>query len=298
MIDKEVKLVDLSHIILYLQSSKNCTDKEVYQDINSSKLYQKYVQGLNKLPAQVFLQYLKRLNLTYDDLNTFKDLDNNELLYHSAIEARLNDDVERLDQIKKLCQKNKKDYRNDAYQHLEDIIYLWEQGYKEGLILIEYLLNVVRWSSYELRILYTIILLLPYPLANKLYKASQKRIKEYGKTYQHKKEEVWLDFYYVVACLQNKEWKMVEKMLSQLNNRLFSEAMLTERIIYLLLSDLYHIIKNPDSIEGHEALKQDLRLLKRLKCERLTSGILKLLVNLLEQNANEQDCEYIKFFPF
>lgn len=292
--------MELRNIVSYLQKSKNLTAKEIYQTASSECMYNNFISGLQSLPWQVVLKYLENLHITVNELLEFSDKPNSELFYYVAMEANLNGDVDQLNQIKKQCQKYQKDYKNDAYSHIVDIINLWTKNDEIDVMklnLIKYLLGVKQWTVYEFRMLYAIILTLPFELADYLYQRSKNKIYFRKKQYQKRKEAIWLDFYYIVACLQVKKWSLVERTLKQIRKKLVSEYMLTERIILILVEDIYQIVKNPNSVENHSILKQDLKLMKRLDCERLISGTLKLLVKMLEEQQ-EIGLDLIELFPF
>ena len=290
--------MNLHKLIAHVQRSKNLQASDIYQGASSKQMYQKFIHGLKHVPEQVFLKYLEHLHLTTEELLQMAEGYDSHNLYYELVEAKLEHNNMKIMKLKEVCQSLKKTQNNDVFQHLEDMIDIWQENFQAEMSLIKYLSNVRQWSSYEIRLLSAIILFLPFDLAKELYHRAKAQIYGYGKRHQQKKELIWLDLYYLITCLKNKELEQFEKYLREVKRKSFSEYLLSERIMYLLIEDIYLIMKNPDSIEGHELLKQDFTLLKRLDCNRLTSGTLKLLVNLISPQSAEAKKQINELFPF
>lgn len=294
--------MDLSKIIKYFQCHKNLDDIDIYRNENYKCNYLKFLKGINHIPENIFLMCLDNLHINLEDIYELLDTPSSEKIYYEILEAKMNNKQRVLKKLRNKCDKYKTMHVNDSFQHLQDIIDLWlldiHQDY-DKYCLINYLKDIKFWTKYEYRMLNAIILTLPFDLATQFYEKA--KVKNTKKIINNKnlQESLWLDLNYLLLCLKNQKWRTSELLISRLNNRLKSEYMLTERVIFMLLKDLYQILKFPDKVESHENFKNDLFLLKRLDCDRLMSGSIKLLVELMKtQNNNKINIDIDKIFPF
>lgn len=277
--------MEFGSLMVYLIEGKHISLEEICRDEWTRSFLQSIIQNEGTCTTANFVQLLQRLNVEYDEFQYLLNQQPRwEDLFWQALDGYYNDDDKIFNDILNVCQQYKTIYSNDKFQHLEDLIEIWQKRkLPKQAILVQYLQHLELWTYYEIRMLSYLLLSLDFDLGYRLYRKSKKRLVVYKKYRHYREEGLWLDLQFVLFCLHHHKWQYVEPVLQKINREPLSEYCLTERILCLIISDIWQLLQEPHNIGYHERFKQDLVLLERLNCHKITEKTMTLFVRLLAE---------------
>lgn len=283
----------LKEVIQYVMKNKHLKRKDLCRTDIPTSTYHRWLKH-SKVTLSNLEKILLRLNLTWSEFNYLLHHNNEHItqqLYLEIIMAYQHKQISKLERLKDYCQKYAQDYPNDRFLHLENLIFIFKNTLSkkepenyEKLPLIKYLLNNDLYTEYEFNLLNQIIVILPFPLAHKIYLHTLQNTR---KLTFLSREYIRLDINFAFTAFYHFKLHLLPKIIHRLEKTNLPEMYLLDKITIQFLILLWHFLKNPTTDNKYQIIKQ-LKIVEKLDCPQLFKVLDHLATFIIDKLNNEK----------